>query len=435
MPVSRKKTVHPPSVYNKTHQYTTPKNKVTKLKFSIEFWKFVGDDINDIDEKRDYELIENHNNDINLDWLSENCPDGSYSVLSTTITRLNKGNKWGKASTRKPTIIKKGVNLGKKNATNAFTQGLSRLGTKYDKLMKEYFGDITMKKPQHAGKFTEGMVKDWNNWVAQYKFDGQRCIIYNTENGVKHYSRGKVMDIYNIPHITSQFEELPYNTYLDGELYLHGTSLQNIRKGITNGDSFNKAIEFHVFTIFYSDKTPPLSERMETLKEYKENYKYSKKIVFVDSFKMNSRKEMELLMTTAIGKGYEGLMLKKLTGTYVHADTNNVVKYKYKYEMEVELIGTELAENGEHKGSIMFICKTSFNDGNKTFRVTPSYPLAERREIAKKFKKQSTKDKYLGQMITITYMGLSDEKIPQHTFAKKKSITKHLPLKYDNMFN
>ena len=80
-------------------------------------------------------------------------------------------------------------------------------------------------------------------FYAQYKYDGNRCLIIKTEGTVTGYSRAGKVHKY-IEHILESARNIPEGMVLDGELYCHGERLQTIRSWIARRQPANEKLEF-----------------------------------------------------------------------------------------------------------------------------------------------------------------------------------------------
>ena len=158
----------------------------------------------------------------------------------------------------------KAKNVGRANATTAYTQAISEAMSIYDRRVeKEYFKDIkdvdsyTAFKPMLAGGY-----KKTNDFpiIAQPKLDGIRCIANKT--GL--WTRAN-KPITSCPHIWEElkpiFEKHPNFTF-DGELYNHElkedfnkiTSL--VRKLKSTEEDFaesEKLVQYHVYDMYDTD--------------------------------------------------------------------------------------------------------------------------------------------------------------------------------------
>lgn len=144
----------------------------------------------------------------------------------------------------------------------------SRINSRVSKqLDKGYVEDIsvaqTMKpmnslgfcKPMLAKKSEDvDMVKMMTKpFYLQNKLDGNRCMIHNDGTGLVAYTRnGK--EFKTLKHITDHLESVvPAGYTLDGELYVHGQSLQTIVSWGKRLQPNTLKLEFHAYDLISKD--------------------------------------------------------------------------------------------------------------------------------------------------------------------------------------
>jgi ATP-dependent DNA ligase len=104
-----------------------------------------------------------------------------------------------------------------------------------------------------------------------------------------------------------------------------------------------------------------------------------------------------------VKEGYEGAMVRNLQSVYKlgPSKSNDLLKLKNFDDDEFLVVGATDAGGG-HSGAVMWTCETTDTNGDKVqFQVTPLGTLEKRREQYK------DKDKYIGKMLTVRYMGLN----------------------------
>lgn len=364
-------------------------------------------------------------------------------------------------------------NEGKKNKRNSFEQALVSTRSQYLKKVENGFApenefkvDITHKKkydkniryfPMLVRKYNDEKDKLTYPLFVQAKLDGARCVIYlnkepnkNTDiTNVIMYTRQKkeFFGFENIkrdilPVLMSMWDEKnKESVYIDGELYKHGLSLQDISGAVRNPNRDNidkyKGIKFHIFDIFYPHNLSiKFKDRLKCMTENisfcNKSTSESKNIECVPTILIKTEEDQDDLYHKLLGMKYEGIILRNMDSLYLtHPTSNNlnirskyVLKRKMVYSDEFEVVDFIDGKRGRDKDAILWICKSHLND--KLFNATPKDTTYKDRYAL--FKDCSIDDnfnnKYKGRMMTIEYEDLSDSGIPLR--AKSVGFREHL---------
>lgn len=154
---------------------------------------------------------------------------------------------------------------------------------------------------------------------------------------------------------------------LDGELYCHGLSREEIHSMVSRRKVWNTAehtLEFHVFDLAVEGMQQ--AERIIRLKNIlPENNPAIKMVETLFDFKDN----MLVHADRYISGGYEGVIIRDPEGFYIPRKTNNMLKFKPSSEDVYKIVGFEQEEtiHGELKdslGSLIVI-----DDDGRTFNV------------------------------------------------------------------
>lgn len=236
------------------------------------------------------------------------------------------------------------------------------------------------------------------------KFDGLRCIAkcLNVDGvkTVKLFSR--TGQDYSVPHIEAELLSLMnVGEILDGELYVHGPQLQDIKSAVDRKDAVEKLakadkayqkkpttltfeklenakliadirqrLEYHVFDVVDFDKE--FNERLldlgcimcridtKSIKEVKYNY-------------ASNIEELTEQLQDCISRGYEGIMYRTGDGLYESGKrSSGVWKFKLMVDEEFEILHTGV----DKQGHAVFHLKNNVNDeefdcvmGSHAFRL------------------------------------------------------------------
>ena len=280
--------------------------------------------------------------------------------------------------------------------------------------------DFIMVRPMGANHFKDRGHNIVFPAIAQRKYDGVRVLISKDANGkVTLQSRGgeTYQGFTDIENAVKRMN-LPTGFVLDGELYQHGKALQAIsglaRKGASEAwagmtekqkaDSSAKKNKMYVRVydgINTKDFTEPFFTRYNKAMEVIKGH--DTKLKKVESYIVGSPEELWEQQEEFVKEGYEGAMVRNLQSVYKlgPSKSNDLLKLKNFDDDEFLVVGATDAGGG-HSGAVMWTCETTDTNGDKVqFQVTPLGTLEKRREQYK------DKDKYIGKMLTVRYMGLN----------------------------
>ena len=349
---------------------------------------------------------------------------GLGSLFSSTPAYIQSahGVVGGTITLDQPTEIKEAKSQ-KTVKTQAIFDAKSRVS---DKVKTGYLEDQEVAKdyvrvrPMGANHFKERGHNITFPAIAQRKYDGVRVLISKDAQGkVTLHSRGgeTYHGFTDIENAVKRMN-LPTGFVLDGELYQHGKSLQAIgglaRKGMSEAwagmsekqkaASSAKKNEMYV-RVYDAINTKDLDEvffhryrkAMETIKGH------DAKLKKVESYIVGTPEELYERQQEFVKEGYEGAMVRNISSPYKFgpSKSNDLLKLKNFEDDEFLVVGATDAGGG-HSGAVMWTCETTDDNGNKVqFQVTPLGTLETRRQQFK------DKDKYIGKMLTVKYMGLN----------------------------
>lgn len=328
--------------------------------------------------------------------------------------------RWGQVDGALQTTGKQAIpkNVGRSNETTAEEQAQLeakalwqyKLDRKYSLTPEE--AQETVFLPMLAHDFKKEKKIEYPVYV-QPKLDGIRTMIWKDELEQVHLmSRsGKP---YNLPHIANALSDIlwPGGMVLDGELYKHGTSLQQINSLVKKnkpGLDGSESISFWVFDL-YSEIHPNLNfeKRLELLKDTFVDSIFGpkasiKQITVVPTELVHSAKDIKELLYQYMQQGFEGCIIRKPDGPYeLGHRSHGLLKLKEFQDAEFKVIGA-YGGKGKFEGCVTWICLTE--DG-KEFSCTPRGTLEQKKEWL------ANKDKYINKMLTIKFQQRSDDNIP-----------------------
>lgn len=382
---------------------------------------------------------------------SNDLPDGYVAKL------VAKSGLIGGKHTTSTSYVLNGKNLGKSNRTNQFTQALRDGLSKHNK--RSNHGEYVVKtsststsglryKPMLVQKEKDQKEKlNFNDGiVVQYKFDGVHFVMALENNNIVLYTRQR-KDIPGFDEIRKLFipvfEKYP-NIRIDGEIYKHELSLQEISGCVRNSSSECKDLDFYIFDVFIpcvekSAKCPDPSKENDQLyaerrvlaeKIYKKYLSGYDKIKLVDNYSVSNYDEIESIFNDAINQNYEGIIIRKLNKPYRYSNNNyhsNYLLKRKKFETEeFPIIGFTEGEKGIAKGAIMWVCTNDYPGSSlkkseiKEFNVPPkSMDYEMRYQTYNQYKSIESNGKTYfdnnvkGKLLTIEFAQLSKDKVPQ----------------------
>lgn len=122
-----------------------------------------------------------------------------------------------------------------------------------------------------------------------------------------------------LTHLTHQLKDLPSDIVLDGELYLHKTSLQRINSAIAvkrlQPTIFTSQIEYHVYDYINKNKPDlPTWIKQQNLPHFEIFVK--SKIKYVPTVCCSDILQAEKAYNTWVTNGYEGMMYRDYSSPY-----------------------------------------------------------------------------------------------------------------------
>ena len=363
-------------------------------------------------------IYKKKNNNSILIWRGEVLKNNKiilntyYGIMGGKIT---KSSKVLQKKGRENTIFERGIKIVDKKRNDK----INKEG--YKENIKET--DELFISPMLAKSLTikdDGKLEDINYPVAvQPKLDGFRCICTYENNKIKLLSRNNI-EYKGLPTLKKELKSF-YNhltstekkkLYLDGELYIDNIPFEllsgKIKKAQHDIDFDIKNINFMIFDCFrINNINIPFSERTLFLKnKIISTYKL---LQYVETYTIHNDKEFKKYYNIFMKKGYEGIILRVLDSPYeISKRSPYLKKYKEFKDEEYKIVGF-VEGKGKLKNTPIWICETK--DGKK-FNVTPCGTIEYRKKLF------TNANKYIGELLTVTYQELSTKGIPRFPIGK-----------------
>ena len=268
---------------------------------------------------------------------------------------------------------------------------------------------------KQADKVSRKSIDKVKFWYASRKIDGVRASFYwdgnkirTASRGGEHYDNACAHFIEN-PKLIEYFKNHP-DVVLDGELYKHGKSLQQIsgaarmEKNACDCDW----LQYYIYDIMDPEK--PFKERVIDLvslaKELKIGFdpyhqfnKGDLQMQIVPQVKVTGYDNIMALHNKYVEEGWEGVVVRDPDSLYKFgARGNSMIKFK-KYR-DSEFLVTGWREGLRGVEDMVFICETPHG---KTFFAKPMGDRATKEEYVENFDA-----KYKNQMATVKFFYYSD---------------------------
>lgn len=279
---------------------------------------------------------------------------------------------------------------------------------------------------KQADKVKDSSIEKVKIWAVSRKIDGVRCSFYWKDGEVKSASRGggdydpSTYQLREHPKLKELLEAHP-DWVLDGELYKHGKSLQQI-SGAARLEKTAAGcdwLEYYLYDVMVPDTT--FAERGNILQEITETLELD----FIperewgdDELRMqivphvyvtgdNKKNQIMELHNQYVAEGWEGCVARDISKPYKYGGRGQeMVKFKMYQDAEFEITG--LSE-GLRPEDMCFTLKT---DDGIEFKAKPMGS----RELKEQYREDL--DDLIGKMATVKFFYLSDEGTPLQPVLK-----------------
>ncbi len=239
--------------------------------------------------------------------------------------------------------------------------------------------------------FEEKRLLTWQPpFIVQPKLDGERCRALNDEENCLLLSSEENV-IVSVPLIQREFENfcarLNGPLELDGELYRHGMSFENIHSIVGRTVNLNPEhgrMQYHVFDLV--DETLNQAQRLKKLQSLPlQNNRFIKVVPTRIAWTLD---EVRKSYDEIIELGYEGIIVRNFEAPYIRRRSTFVMKFKPKKTDIYPIVGF-LEGHGKYAGTIgALVCEVDgqqFEVGSFSMTDEERHELWERRFTLNKF--------------------------------------------------
>lgn len=235
-----------------------------------------------------------------------------------------------------------------------------------------------------AYPFSEDRLSKWKPpYIVQPKYDGIRCRAIPIQTGINEDEFILVSSeeniLHSVPHLNNMFQRLRLRCELDGELYCHGMSFEEITSITSRTVNLHPdlhKIQFHCFDIIV-DSEPQIKRSilLENLRGLDPD------LVVAPFWLCESLDDVMRAYDQIIEGGYEGIIVRHMDAMYERKRSTFVMKFKPKQSDEYVIVGTqqEFDKDGMPKDSLgALVCQSG--DGN-LFNVGTGFTAEQRHQL------------------------------------------------------
>lgn len=253
------------------------------------------------------------------------------------------------------------------------------------------------------------------------KLDGIRMLAKFSNKNIRCRSRLNRL-FANLQHIESEllnfFPYLPSEAELDGELYSHNMTFQQLTsatKTVKTRHPRLKEVEYHIFDIILGEEMS-YDKRYELLmnayNRYLEDGNKNTTFVFVPIEFANNDQDILNCHKKYVEQGYEGAIVRKIgskndkelkESCYHPGRSSNLLKYKEFIDEEAVVVEVDKA-TGTEEGAAMLLVRDKRNN---------IFPIRMRGSVDRRREWYQNPKLVLNKEVTIRYQELSDTGVPR----------------------
>jgi ATP-dependent DNA ligase len=323
------------------------------------------------------------------------------AVVCTQWGQLETGSPQQQSYEAKPTNIgKANQRLGPAQAEfEAKSLWNKKRRLKYFESIQEAEGELNL-KPMLCQEYKKRKGHLLFPVSVQPKLDGFRCFAYRKQDRIQLLSRGGVF--YTAGHIAGELQSvLPNEWILDGELYIHGMSLQNIGSLIKRPRPESVALNYYIYDCTLG-RGEPWSMREEFLGHvatWIKNFRYVRILDTYDG--IDSHERIEQLHDAFVSDGYEGIIVRTPDHPYRFGYRSpGLLKLKNFEDKEFPITDWTTDKDG----TLMWVVR---QEDGLHFPVRPMGTDEERAQMLMEA------DRHIGKELTVRFQGRTDKNIPK----------------------
>lgn len=351
-------------------------------------------------------------------WTCRPEPDGleiEHGVLGGTPQYQYEAIEFGKGGRDQDEQIESRINSrASKQMDKGYVEDLSIAET-MKPMNRLGFAKPMLAKKSEDVDMTRMMEKPF---FLQNKLDGNRCLVHNDGTGLIAYTRnGK--EFKTLKHILEPLESIvPAGYTIDGELYVHGVSLQTIVSWGKRLQADTLRLQLHAYDLIADEGFGArYNELSGLLRGVSSNPSYPIRLVDTGEITPESRanfRGLSPLLSKARGAGYEGLMFRsdyalergvfKQVGYEDGKRSGSLIKLKDWLDQEFKIVDVSASADGW----AILHCETGLGG---QFTVSCPGDVTFKRYVL------HNKQKYIGKYVTVKFAYWTADNMPFHCVA------------------
>ncbi len=297
---------------------------------------------------------------------------------------------------------------------NEYTE--EELNGLFGDVVTNQYGVIKPMLAKQESKLTNRKILD-NTWYASRKIDGVRALFYWDGKEIHTASRGGENYDVATTHLRENnmlidfFKEHP-TIILDGELYRHGKTLQQISGAARMEKNAYDCdwLQYWIYDCYdvanpekiFEERLDFLEKSLDFFKDF-EHLKEDDYLCLLEQEEVSGEDNIWKLHDQYVAEGFEGCVIRDPNKPYKpNGRTNIMLKFKNYKSEDFKVIGYKLGLRGSE--DMTFTCE--LEDG-RTFEAMPCGTRAEKEEYISNFD-----TKYKGEYGECTFFNYSDDGIP-----------------------
>lgn len=265
--------------------------------------------------------------------------------------------------------------------------------------------------------FEEKRLSKWEPpYIIQPKLDGERCRAI-VENGQVVLLSSELNEFKCLPHINKSVEKLnlPEHTELDGELYVHGWSFEEIHSVVSRTVNIHQEyhkMEFHIFDwLVAGELDKSQGQRINSLRYAG----FKSPLIPVPYSIATNLEEIMISYRSLLAQNYEGIIIRNLFHPYERRRSTGIMKFKPKKYDHYQILECleAIDKNGVAKNTLgAFLCVGT--DGTQFKVGAGTLTHKERDEI------WENRDSYTSMACEVQYQNITSNGVPRFGLCFKK---------------